>query len=65
MNFQPTKRKQAIEDLPIKVYIEGTCFLCSKECESYVHDYCAIAYTDHKDKKVKEIEEKYNGWKSN
>ena len=62
MNFHPTKYKKAIEDLPIKVYIEYKCFLCSKECEGYVHDYCAIAYTDHKEKKTKEIMENYNGW---
>ena len=59
MTFQPTKYRKEIEDLPIKVYIEGTCFMCKLECEGFIHHDCAIAYTDHKEKKTKEIMEKY------
>lgn len=62
MTFQPTKYRKAIDDLPIKVYIEGQCFLCGNGLtlgEFYVHSECALAYTDHKDKITKEIMKEY------
>lgn len=42
------------------LYVEGRCFLCGKtegmELQFYCHYECAIAYTDDKDKKLKEKE---------
>lgn len=27
----------------------GTCFLCGKECEKFVHTECAIAWSDERE----------------
>ena len=41
--------------LEINKFIEGTCFICSKNCGSgYCHNECAIAYADEKAKRLKE-----------
>ena len=63
-----------IVPLAITIYTEGTCFLCGKklDTEYYVHFECAIAYTDHKEMKQKEmnrmteeaLDKKYNEGKS-
>ena len=33
--------------------IEGSCFLCGKLCEEYVHFECAMAYSDEKRESLK------------
>ena len=52
------KYDKAIKSLEVKVYNKGICFLCGKECKDhYCHYECALAYTDHKSKMLKEINE--------
>lgn len=46
--------------LDIKKFELGKCFICGKECgkEAYIHNECAIAYSDEKNKRIKEANQK-------
>jgi hypothetical protein len=46
----------ASDCLDVKKFIKGTCFICNKECENnaYLHNSCAIAYEDEKNRRYKE-----------
>ena len=48
----------------VKKYIRGSCFLCHTPCnpDGYMHHSCGIAYTDDKEKRLKEFWEE-NGEK--
>jgi len=54
----PKKTKSNFPELHlnIKMYKEGICFICNKPCdpEGYVHYECCIAYSDYKEKRIKE-----------
>ena len=62
MTFAPTKYRKKVEELNIKIYTEGRCFLCGNDCEQYAHFECALAYSDHKDHMMKKINEHTQGW---
>lgn len=41
-------------NLPLKQIKEGECFLCGEPCIRYCHTQCAMAYSDEKDKRLRE-----------
>ena len=48
-------KKIPIKPLEVKIYEEGKCFICLQECEGYAHYECCLAYSEHKRKKFKEL----------
>jgi hypothetical protein len=50
-----------IQGLEVKKFEKGICFICGQPCREdiYVHLECATAYTDEKQKRIKEADEAY------